>query len=209
MGKLAIALKKKFKTPAAAMMALGLDESLLHSDVVGDVLPPALRVRRRALAKDSTSESERMNKMMGGPQRFDKGMDEGEGHAALKAFLRSKGLSEGEVEKACHILDGDLGEDDPPDFGGRPTPGGTITPLRNNSPASLRGSAPGAEGPLRGNATAPAQDSRRLALDAAARIITDYVPPSSRPRPPQIDYSSKTMRSFAERWPEVARIKQA
>jgi len=44
MGRLAEALKKKYKTPQAAIEALGLDASLLHSDIVGDEMPARLKI---------------------------------------------------------------------------------------------------------------------------------------------------------------------
>lgn len=43
MGKLADALKQKYKTPHAALKALGLDGALLRKEVVGDSMPAALK----------------------------------------------------------------------------------------------------------------------------------------------------------------------
>lgn len=43
MSKLTDALKQKYKTPYAALKALGLDTALLRKEVVGDSMPEALK----------------------------------------------------------------------------------------------------------------------------------------------------------------------
>jgi hypothetical protein len=118
-----------------------------------------------------------------------------------------------DIEAACAYASKmkDMSCDDPADLphGGEPRPGGSKTPFRpGNSREELK--------------SRPGMDSRNAAMDAVRRIQVDTisvpVQHSSAPPPPQskkaklklaADASSRAMAEFAQRWPEVARIKQA
>jgi hypothetical protein len=122
----------------------------------------------------------------------DAAMDETDPDVALREFLEAhSSLSEDEVETAIKLARKDragktAAEDEPPPFSGRPRPGGKMDPIIHNA----------------------AMDARALAMDAVRKIPTDYVPPSALPRN-RIDTSSRSMASWAARWPGAARIKQA
>jgi hypothetical protein len=102
-----------------------------------DAMPsdPTLRRRlRRAMAVDSSQHDAMVHQPDGTLERWDRSLDEELPHAKLRAFLKSKGISADDIEHVCKILDGKaLAKDIPPDLplGGRPTPGGAITPLRD------------------------------------------------------------------------------
>jgi hypothetical protein len=128
----------------------------------------------------------------------DRSLDEAPSLAdRLRDFLRARNLSEDEIEHALWLLDGGIGEDDPPDaaYGGEPRPGGSMTPLR-----------PDGSGNTQTELTRrPAMDARSMAMDAAMRVGIDGPLPS--PGSYSVDASTAELADFAARWPTISGIK--
>jgi hypothetical protein len=102
-----------------------------------------------------------------------------------------------------------MAEDDPPDFAGKPSVGGALTP---NAPRNGTGAPP--------RPSTSSMDARKQAMDAAMRIRVDTtgIQPSRRPAPPprprlkgellaMDEKATASRQSFASRFPDVARIK--
>jgi hypothetical protein len=160
-----------------------------------------IAVSPRAVPPPGEEAAEAMVFRDGRLRRFDAGAD-ADPHAEIRAFLKSRGVSDRDVEHVCYLLDGRLAEDDPPNaaHGGMPRPGGSMTefkPAGNADPQTeLRARPPGPG----------ANDARRLAMDAAERIIVDRPRPSS-PAIEIPDTSERALAEFAARHPDAARIK--
>src|SRR5450432_713328 len=162
-------------------------------------------------------------------------MDANDPLTKLRDYLRDRGLSEDDISEACEVArrDAGLAEDDPTDLahGGEPRVGGQrLTPFRPDG----SGNTKQALNPVR-NERGEAMDARTLAMDACRRIQPDDSAPSqhftatvkssarlasdSSPRDAKVRAdlakgraglaafrnSSRSMASFAARWPEVCR----
>jgi hypothetical protein len=161
MSKLIEALKRKYKTPEAALRALGLDENLLKSAVTGDAMPSKLSRKTRP-ARDAAPNKQFEREQLAGPSEDDENDPEGlpptklgtiqksrEGeddeeypysaaHAQLADHLKQLGLDDDEVEECCKMASesSDMSMDDPLPFSGRPNPGGQHDPTTNASRTS-------------------------------------------------------------------------
>jgi hypothetical protein len=125
MSKLRDALRRKFKTPADAMKALGLDESLLAYDLKED------------------TESSKGAAMTGDEEvsprdKFDKWLAYVASKLSDSDWLEYKQLLCASVEEE----DDDTANDEPNPFPGRPRPGGSIDPLKASDRAIARRRAP-------------------------------------------------------------------
>jgi hypothetical protein len=125
--------------------------------------------------------------------------------------------------RLLELLDGgDLGEDEPPEFSGRPRPGGEMDRIGSDPDYQARESARTQEerdfdrpaaGSDRRRARSGAMDARSLAYDArfrpgAAAVVPavrnfDGVQPPRRPHAP----SSAAMIAFAARFPNIVRVR--
>jgi hypothetical protein len=163
------ALKRRFKTPEAAMAALGLDAALLD-----DARRPAARARARRLAYDAAPDADTASLAQ-------------QCLGLLKSLADR--LSDDQRDWAHAVIDGDevgdpppdddaAAQDDPPKFPGRPTPGGKIDPPRTQAqdaafaerfPAAARIGNAGAEG-SRAAPSARAATSTRAATAFATRF---------------------------------------
>jgi hypothetical protein len=181
MTKLFDALRQKYKTPEAAMRALGLDAQLLKS-------------KRKALAHDDDLEDDpryRREQEEGDDENFPEGVaprrsgslqasEEGEdddltnNYPELAQFLRAHGFSDDEIAEACAIAHEAhrMTMDEPPPFRGRPRVGGGMDPLEDeelDATTNRRGATDSRLIFKRDGV----MDSRNVALAFASRIACD------------------------------------
>jgi hypothetical protein len=246
MSRLLDALKRKYKTPEAALEALGLDVSLLRSAVTGDSAPtrPSRKSKPR-LAYDADPDKQFEREQLAGPDEDDDypstlanpelakllremGLDDEQIERAcaaasndqamscddagidgrlakLREYLEKNGtLADAEIEEALEHARAGMGEDIPPDLpsGGRPTPGGELTPRKNGGamdayarrwPEVARIQIDNSIGVQSfGSPTPQSKQARRqLATDAAR------------------SNSARVQASFFARFPDAAKIGQA
>jgi hypothetical protein len=130
-GRLAEALRRKYATPADCMLALGLDPKLLlessmnnrHRSAYDGV--PGEKLLRDRRARDQESESAPWT---------------AESLESYVVWCLENMMGEGEADRFCgkHQTFGEQGaSDEPPEFSGRPRPGGEIDPVRQASDARL------------------------------------------------------------------------
>jgi hypothetical protein len=239
MSRLIDALKKKYKTPAAALEALGLDVALLKSAVVGDAMPG--KFSRKRLARDAEPNAQfRREQFNEGPaEDAEEGTTQVEDYTALAPelakYLREYGLDDESINEACRMAHEAREDamDEPPPFRGRPRPGGTMDPIEEDEdlgPQSKR-AVPGRFEPDRHGATDSmiskqngVINSRNVALAFASRIERDSsipvqhfgspTPQSKRARrqlgsDAARSHSSHTMADTYSRFPMLARIGRA
>jgi hypothetical protein len=263
MSKLIDALKKKYRTPEAALQALGLDVSLLRGAVTGDSAPTRIS-RKPRLARDAAPTEQFRREQLAGSGEDDD-FPHSAAHPELAALLREMGLDDEQIERACtaavddrdmscdandpearlgrlrdylkpHLSDAEIdeaceiarkdmgmGEDLPPPFPGRPTPGGAPLKDEQPSPRSAR-ARPEHFSRTSQEPHGTATDSRNAAMDAACRIQIDNSigvqsfgspTPQSKQARRQLatdaarSTSSRATDSFFARFPDTAKIGQA
>ena len=149
-GKLNDALRRKFRTPAEAIRALGLDANLITDPNTGTGTG---RVRTEPAKTPGEGYV---------PAEDDDGITiTYETVEKIVELLQGK-CDGGTIEEVRRLLDGGMSMDAPEPFPGRPNPGGRLDP----------------------------------AMDAKQRAAS-------------VAHSTRTMASFAERFPQVARVKSA
>ena len=115
--KLAAALKKRFASPSALLRALGLDESLVDNTAQPDVDGTKARVAdfkvklSRWLHEQRNSLPEQdgggvIGRILAVLDQPVGGEDEVVDLVQIKAFFKSKGLSDADVEEALHLAQG-------------------------------------------------------------------------------------------------------
>jgi hypothetical protein len=112
--KLALALKRRFGSPAAVLRALGLDENLVDNrDVDGSKARVAdfkvklqqwLHEQRNSLPEQDGGGV--IGRILAVLDQDVGGEDEVDGLAQFKAFFRSKGLSDADIEEALRLAEG-------------------------------------------------------------------------------------------------------
>jgi len=204
--KLTAALRRRFRSPAEAMKALGLDMSLLpprKRKMAHDSGPNAQFRREQFNEDDQDTEHESSNPEVAALADFlrEEGfpadlieracaaamvnkysaMDANDPLTKLRDYLRDRGLSEDDIAEACEHArrDAGLATDDPPDLphGSEPRPNGSMTPLKLNG-----------SGNSKQELTArPNYGARLAAMDAVRRIQVDHSSiPSQRFDSPQV-----------------------
>lgn len=162
MSKLIEALRKKYKSPYAALAVLGLDASVLEDQTNEQhekepTMPynftVATRTRdvhfsRRKFALDYARrhrgvimafDAERDNSI---PAEGQVDTLHADAQPELADYLRKFGWSDEDIEEACRIASetNRMSMDDPTDlaYGGEPRPGGSMTPLRRDGSGNTR-----------------------------------------------------------------------
>jgi hypothetical protein len=199
-----------------------------------DVMPDQLsrkRVGRKSrMARDAEPTKQfRQEQLAGEDDDFPYSL----AHPELAEYLRQKtDWSSEDIEEACRIAAEakDMSCDEPNPFPGRPRPGGTMDPIERDeelireSPARIGARSERAVPEHFQSSRGGATDARALAMDAASRIKSDYVPAmDSATRDARMlnhmrgkmdaythaAYMAQTAKGFAAKWPDAARIKQA